>query len=129
MPPLAVMLVAGVGMDALISTLFFLAGVIPGHIHGFYVTWTYFSRKKKVRKGRYPGGPKPLLYSKRVTNGDASDERVRRLWREEQSAREDKLLRKGSSATATRRSTMFGRRSTRDANGYAHSRGSRSAGC
>lgn len=131
------MLVAGVGMDALVNTLFFLAGVIPGHIHGFYVTWTYFSRRNKVRKGRYPGGPKPLLYSRRVTNGDASDERVRQLRREEQRAREDKVLRKGSSAT-TRTSTMFSgggggdasrRTSTRDANGYAHSRGSRGPRC
>lgn len=80
------MLVAGVGMDALVNTLWFLCGVIPGHVHGFYVTWTYFSRKKKVRNGRYPGGPKPFIYSRRVVNGDASDERVRQLLRAEQRA-------------------------------------------
>lgn len=71
-------------MDALVNTLWFLCGVIPGHMHGFYVTWTYFSRKKKVRNGRYPGGPKPFIYSRRVVNGDASDERVRQLWAAEQ---------------------------------------------
>lgn len=96
-PPLSVMLVAGVGMDALINTLWFLCGVIPGHVHGFYVTWTYFSRKRKVLKGRYPGGPKAFIYSSRVINGDASDEKVRQLWREEQRAKEDKLMRKRSS--------------------------------
>lgn len=80
------MLVAGVGMDALVNTLWFLCGVIPGHVHGFYVTWTYFSRKKKVRRGRYPGGPKPFIYSRRVINGDASDERIRQLWRAQQRA-------------------------------------------
>lgn len=80
------MLVAGVGMDALVNTLWFLCGVIPGHVHGFYVTWTYFSRKKKVRRGRYPGGPKPFIYSRRVINGDASDEHVRELLRAEQRA-------------------------------------------
>lgn len=80
------MLVAGLGMDALVNTLWFLCGVVPGHVHGFYVTWTYFSRKKKVRNGRYPGGPKPFIYSRRVVNGDASDERVRQLWRAEQRA-------------------------------------------
>ncbi|PVH83543.1 hypothetical protein DL98DRAFT_358147, partial [Cadophora sp. DSE1049] len=47
-PPLSVLLVAGPGMDCLINTLFFIAGVIPGHIHGFYVTCTYFHRKHKV---------------------------------------------------------------------------------
>lgn len=96
------MLVAGVGMDTLVNTLLFVAGVVPGHVHGFYVTWTYFSRKSKVKKGRYPGGPKPLLYSRRVTNGNASDERVRQLWREEEQRRADradkKLSREGSSA-------------------------------
>lgn len=123
------MLVAGVGMDALINTLFFLAGVIPGHVHGFYVTWTYFSRKRKVKKGRYPGGPKPLLYSRRVINGDASDERVRQLWVAEQRAKEEKSLRKAASSG---RSTMFGgsgRGSTRRSRGseaYAYSGGPRS---
>lgn len=98
------MLVAGVGMDALINTLWFLCGVIPGHVHGFYVTWTYFSRRRKVLKGKYPGGPKAFIYSSRVTNGDASDERVRQLWREEQRAKEEKLMRKRSS----RRSAFSG---------------------
>ncbi|KAG8159068.1 hypothetical protein KVR01_010729 [Diaporthe batatas] len=84
LPPLSVMLVAGLGMDAVVNTLWFLCGVIPGHVHGFYVTWTYFSRKKKVRNGRYPGGPKPFIYSRRVINGDATDEHVRQLWRAEQ---------------------------------------------
>lgn len=91
------MLVAGVGMDALLNTMWLLCGVIPGHIHGFYVTWTYFSRKRKVKKGRYPGGSKSFIYSTRVTNGDASDERVRQLWRAEQRAKEEKLMRRRSS--------------------------------
>lgn len=110
-PPLSVMLVAGVGMDALVNTLWFLCGVIPGHVHGFYVTWTYFSRKKKVRKGRYPGGPKPFIYSRRVINGDASDERVRQLWRAEQRASMgqdaggDGDLRKPASRRASRRTS------------------------
>ena len=103
------MLVAGVGMDALVNTLWFLCGVIPGHVHGFYVTWTYFSRKKKVRKGRYPGGPKPFIYSRRVINGDASDERVRQLWRAEQRASSGEgggdMMRKRPSRRASRRTS------------------------
>lgn len=110
------MLVAGVGMDALVNTLWFLCGVIPGHVHGFYITWTYFSRKKKVRKGRYPGGPKPFIYSKRVINGDASDERVRQLWMEHKAEEEEQLMRSQSSG---RRGTGFGgtRRPPREAEG------------
>lgn len=102
-PPLAVMLVAGVGMDCLINTLWFLCGVIPGHIHGFYVTWTYFSRRRKVSKGRWPGGPKAFIYSQRVISGDASDERVRQLWKAEQRARDEEQLGRRRSPAARRR--------------------------
>lgn len=35
-----------------------------------------------MRKGRYPGGKKGLIYSSRVINGGASDERVGELWKE-----------------------------------------------
>lgn len=95
-PPLAVMLVAGVGPDVLINTLLFLAGVIPGHIHGFYVTWTYFWRKRKVAKGRYPGGVKTGIYSERVWNGDASNQHVRELWQAEQRRKDEEFLRRRS---------------------------------
>lgn len=78
-PPLSVMLVAGPGMDAIINTLFFLAGVLPGHIHGFYVTCTYFHRKRKVRRGKYPGGRKAGIWSQKVWNGGASSRHVREL--------------------------------------------------
>lgn len=91
------MLVAGVGTDALLNTMWLLCGVIPGHIHGFYITWTYFSRKRKVAKGRYPGGPKSFIFSRRVLNGDASEARVRELWRTEQRGKEAKLARRRSS--------------------------------
>ncbi|KAH6718109.1 hypothetical protein BKA61DRAFT_599038 [Leptodontidium sp. MPI-SDFR-AT-0119] len=82
-PPLSVLLVAGPGTDCLINTLLFIAGVIPGHIHGFYVTCTYFHRRHKVKRGRYPGGRKAGVYSERVWNGGASNRRVDDLWRAE----------------------------------------------
>lgn len=107
------MLVAGVGMDALINTMWLLCGVIPGHIHGFYVTWTYFHRKRKVRKGKYPGGPKSFIYSRRVINGDASDERVRQLWEAEQRAKDEKLMRRGSTWRNTISSNGGGSRRSR----------------
>jgi len=80
-PPLAVLLIAGGGWDCILNCIFFLLGVLPSHIHGFYVTCTYFHRKRKVRKGRYPGGPKSLIESRYVLNGGASDAEVDRLWR------------------------------------------------
>ncbi|KAK0112758.1 hypothetical protein ONS95_014492 [Cadophora gregata] len=91
-PPLSVLLVAGPGMDCLINTLFFIAGVIPGHIHGFYVTCTYFHRKHKVKKGRYPGGRKTGIYSEEVWNGGATRRHVDQLWREEKRVAEEKEM-------------------------------------
>lgn len=48
-PPLTVMILSGFGWDLILNCLFFLAAVIPAHIHGFYISMTYFHRKSKVR--------------------------------------------------------------------------------
>jgi len=79
-------------MDCLINTLFFIAGVIPGHIHGFYVTCTYFHRKHKVKRGRYPGGRKTGIYSEEVWNRGATNRHVDQLWREERRVEEEKEM-------------------------------------
>jgi hypothetical protein len=73
------MLVAGPGMDCILNAIFFIAGIIPGHIHGFYITCTYFHRKRKVKKGRYPGGRKTFIFSEQVWNGGASNQHVKEL--------------------------------------------------
>lgn len=94
------LLVAGPGMDCILNTIFFIAGVIPGHIHGFYITCTYFRRKRKVRKGRYPGGKKAGIFSEKVWNGGASNEEVRDLLiaerRREQEEEDAKMFKRGS---------------------------------
>ncbi|KAI9709794.1 MAG: hypothetical protein M1820_003197 [Bogoriella megaspora] len=82
-PPLAVMMLAGADTDCLINCIFFLLAVIPSHIHGFYLSCTYFHRLKKVRAGRYPGGPKYLIASSYILNGGASNAEVARLYRKE----------------------------------------------
>ncbi|KAH7370358.1 hypothetical protein BKA65DRAFT_386549, partial [Rhexocercosporidium sp. MPI-PUGE-AT-0058] len=86
------LLVAGPGTDCLINTLLFIAGVIPGHIHGFYITCTYFHRKHKVKRGRYPGGRRAGIYSERVLNGGASAGRVGDLWRGERVKEEEREM-------------------------------------
>ncbi|KAI6859456.1 hypothetical protein KC338_g7303 [Hortaea werneckii] len=73
LPPLAVALLAGIDVDFLINCTLFLLAVIPSHIHGFYISLVYFHRRKKVRKGQYPGGSKAFIFSKSVLNGGASD--------------------------------------------------------
>jgi hypothetical protein len=86
--------VAGVGPDCLFNTLFFLLGVIPGHIHGYYVTLTYFHRKGKVRKGKYPGGPKSFICSELVWNGGATNRHVEELRQKEEDERMAKEMEK-----------------------------------
>jgi len=124
-PPLSVMIVAGPGMDCILNTLLFIAGVIPGHIHGFYITCTYFSRKRKVKKGRYPGGRKTGIYSEQVWNGGASNEKVRDLLlaqrRREEEAEEMRMRKRGSG-----RSSGLGRMGSRVSTGCAGAEGRRS---
>jgi uncharacterized membrane protein YqaE (UPF0057 family) len=81
-PPLAVYMLCGVGQDLLINSMLFLLAVIPSHFHGFYISWTYFSRKKKVAKGRYPGDRKAIIYSEKVQNGGASSSEIKTLHRQ-----------------------------------------------
>lgn len=94
------MLVAGPGMDCILNAIFFIAGVLPGHIHGFYITCTYFYRKRKVKKGRYPGSRKSFIFSEQVWNGGASNEKVRDLLREqrrrEQEEEEARMMKRSS---------------------------------
>jgi uncharacterized membrane protein YqaE (UPF0057 family) len=47
-PPLAVAMLTGMGMDTALNCLFFLLAVIPSHVHGFYISWVYFSRRRRV---------------------------------------------------------------------------------
>ncbi|OQO02017.1 hypothetical protein B0A48_12490 [Cryoendolithus antarcticus] len=82
-PPLAVMMLAGLHWDCMFNCLLFLAAKIPPHVHGFYVSCTYFRRRGKVKKGRYPGGPKSLIHSPHVLNGGASNAEVERLCQQE----------------------------------------------
>lgn len=43
-----------------------------------------------MRKGRYPGGPKSLIYDKKAWNGGASDERVDELWQCQEEGKREK---------------------------------------
>ncbi|CZS88638.1 uncharacterized protein RAG0_00317 [Rhynchosporium agropyri] len=109
-PPLSVLLVAGPGTDCLINVLLFIAGVIPGHIHAFYVTCTYFHRKHRVKRGRYPGGRKAGICSERVWNGGVGRGRVDELWREEEGLEEKQgAKRSGGRAQMVVEEDVFGR--------------------
>jgi uncharacterized membrane protein YqaE (UPF0057 family) len=71
-PPFAVLLLTGLNQDVIFNCVLFLLAVIPSHIHGFYISLTYFNRKRKVRKGVYPGKPHGMIWSDKVNNGGAS---------------------------------------------------------
>ena len=103
-PPVSVLIMCGADMTFVVNVLLWLCAIIPSHVHGFYVSCVYFHRRRKVsrlrqsrallclqeqvRKGRYPGGPKALIYSDHVLNGGANQTLVDRLyWAEKGDAR------------------------------------------
>jgi uncharacterized membrane protein YqaE (UPF0057 family) len=89
-PPLSVGLLTGfTSRDTLINCLLFLLAVFPAHIHGFMISMTYFHRKRKVRKGKFPGKAPSYTKSEKVVTGGAGWEayevlrggRGKRSWR------------------------------------------------
>ena len=90
-PPLAVMLITGsMGPDVLINCVLFLLAVIPSHVHGFYISLVYFNRKRKVRKGIWPGEKRSGIYSDKVNNGGASRREVQELKEERDNGKLEK---------------------------------------
>jgi len=86
-PPLAVLMITGPNEDFIFNCVMFILAIIPSHIHGFYISLTYFNRKRKVRKGIYPGKPKHLIWSDKVNNGGASRRELERLKTEKELGR------------------------------------------
>lgn len=78
-PPLGILLLCGPETDLIMNCILFILAVIPSHIHAFYISMTYFHRKSKVRKGKYPGPWRSFIYSEKVQNGGASAREVRKL--------------------------------------------------
>jgi uncharacterized membrane protein YqaE (UPF0057 family) len=78
-PPLAVGLLDNFSTDCLVNSILFVCGVLPSHVHGFYISCVYFSRRHKVRRGIYPGGYKAFIYTDTILNGGVSNAEVRRL--------------------------------------------------
>jgi uncharacterized membrane protein YqaE (UPF0057 family) len=117
-PPASVALLCGADYDLFINCVLFLCAVFPSHIHAFYISRTYFSRKNKVRKGKYPGDPRPMIYSEYVQNGGASRREVAEL--KEQMLVEKEMKKNGGgvlSKMSSRTSGKSTRRSGRDS-GY-----------
>jgi uncharacterized membrane protein YqaE (UPF0057 family) len=113
-PPLSVLLLTGLGHDTAINSLLFLAGVLPSHVHCFYLSMTYFHRRRKARKGRYPGGSRACIASRNVLNGGLTEgECERRLWREQNGEVGEKRLSGRSGKTESRRSRRSKKRSNK----------------
>ncbi|KAH8888884.1 hypothetical protein GQ53DRAFT_826082 [Thozetella sp. PMI_491] len=69
LPPAGVYAVAGCGADLLINICMTLLGVLPGHLHAFYLEYVYYDRKEQAREGRFSASRAPGIYSERVQNG------------------------------------------------------------
>jgi len=62
-------MIAGCGADLFVNICLTLLGVVPGHIHAFYLEYVYFDRKEKNRLGQMGAKPAPGVYSERVQSG------------------------------------------------------------
>ncbi|KAK8040796.1 hypothetical protein PG994_013803 [Apiospora phragmitis] len=69
MPPVGVFMVAGCGADLFVNICLTILGVIPGHIHAFYLEYVYFDRREQAREGRFAAKRAPGVYSERVQTG------------------------------------------------------------
>ncbi|EXJ76868.1 hypothetical protein A1O3_10513 [Capronia epimyces CBS 606.96] len=98
-PPLAVLLICGPNEDLLFNCLMFLLAVIPSHVHGFYISLTYFNRKRKVRNGMYPGKPKHLIWSDKVNNGGASRRETERLKQQTENGKLGRMVSRRTAST------------------------------
>jgi uncharacterized membrane protein YqaE (UPF0057 family) len=111
-PPLGVALLCGLSLDVFVNSMLFLCAIIPGHIHAFYISMTYFGRKNKVRKGKYPGEPRPMIYCERVQNGGASRREIQKLreeWIVEKEMKEAGLSKMSSRSSKRKSGTASGR--------------------
>ena len=102
-PPLTVCILCGPSLDCLINCCLFLCGVIPSHLHGFYISCTYFNRKRKVRKGKWPGPRRGGIYSENVQNGGVTRDRVKVLREDEEVKRLERLERRVSKRGSMKR--------------------------
>ncbi|RMZ78298.1 hypothetical protein DV737_g3946, partial [Chaetothyriales sp. CBS 132003] len=112
-PPVAVILLTGPNGDFVLNCCLFILAVFPSHIHGFYISCTYFYRKRKVRKGIYPGKPKTLIYSDKVNNGGASRREMQMM----QAAMEQGRLSRRMSKRRSKRVSGFDEGHEKDYNG------------
>lgn len=92
-------------MDTVMNCFLFLLGVLPSHVHSFYISFVYYSRKRKARKGRYPGPPHSFIYSDKINNGDLTNAEVEKLWYAEHGT--------GNTTTREGRRSEGGRKTTR----------------
>ncbi|CAK3756457.1 hypothetical protein B0A55_03279 [Lecanosticta acicola] len=130
-PPVAIIILCGAASwDCMLNCALFILAVIPSHIHGFYLTCTYFHRRKKVKKGRYPGGPKSMIHSETILNGGASNAEVERLYRKEygmprKSSRKSSVGRSSGNAETVQRQGSTLRRNGTHTSKHSQNRGNR----
>jgi hypothetical protein len=55
--------------DLFINICLTVLGVLPGHLHAFYLMWVYYDRREQAREGRYAARPAPGVYSSHVQTG------------------------------------------------------------
>ena len=59
----------GCSCDLLINICLTILGILPGHLHAYYLEWVYYDRKEQAREGRFARRPAPGVYSSHVNTG------------------------------------------------------------
>lgn len=101
-PPLSILLLCGPDADFAINCALFICAVIPSHVHCFYISFTYFGRKKKVRKGKYPGDWRRMIYSEKVQYGGATRQEYKQLKWEKEHGKKEGILSRSSTRKSKR---------------------------
>lgn len=101
-PPAAVGALTGwTSKDTLVNSFLFLLAVFPSHIHGFFISWTYFNRKRKARSGQFPGKEKHFVYSEKVQTGGVGWSEYERLKTEKKQKMDKKKKRTSRRSSKT----------------------------
>ena len=64
-----VLVVAGCGADLLINICLTILGVLPGHVHAFYIEYVYFKKREESSEGVFDNRRAPGVYSDNVQTG------------------------------------------------------------
>lgn len=56
-------------LDLCLNIVLTLCGLLPGHIHAYYILFTYYTHRRDALRGMPYPPPAPGIFSERVQSG------------------------------------------------------------